>query len=367
MNDLAVDQWVQCLDDYRVIARVRMLAETLDYNHQLLNTPAMWARTRGKGVKVVILDTGRPEHDDIVVAGAKSFIPGYEQDGNGHSTHCGGLLAAVAGNGRGVAGIAPEASVYYGAVLGARGTGRLADIEAGIRWAVDEVGAHVISMSLGIPSRWRIKPLEDACNYANAHGVTIFAASGNEGGTVGLPAQYDSVIAVAAVNSAKDHAGFSNFGPQVDFAAGGVQVFSTYLNNGYAKLDGTSMACPVVAGVGALIIAEHLQRGQKLTPAEVKEHIERIAYDVGPKGFDQMTGRGIPVFTATEPPDPVAVEQPPAEHMTCPELTWKLIRQFVDTATKAAEQPNTTAADAIMAGVRELQRASTAIERAQIA
>lgn len=285
------------LPPFRIVARVQTLTEVEDYNIKMMNIHAAWTESQGEGVKVAILDTGKPNHPDLVITGAKSFIPGYLDDKNGHNSHCAGILAATRGNGIGIVGIAPKAELYIGAVLDGDGSGQFDAIVAGIYWAVDEVKADIISMSLGIAAGApTIKELLTACNYAKSKGVTVFCAAGNEYNKIGQPARYDSVIAVAAVNSDMEHADFSNVGPELDFAAGGVKVFSTWLNNGYCCLDGTSMACPALAGVGALIIGAHKKRGEILTPDQVYEHLQRIAYNVDSSEFNKLTGHGIPIF-----------------------------------------------------------------------
>lgn len=310
------DQNMPMLPPYRVMSTVSIMAEAQDYNHKMLNIPAMWRRTKGAPVPVVILDTGLPNHFDLHAAGAASFIPGYLNDKNGHSTHVGGIIAAIANNDMGVAGIAPECMDYYGAVLDGQGSGNIDAIIKGIRWAVDVVGARVINMSLGIQAGVpRLKELEAACNYAASNGAIIVAASGNEAGAVGQPAIYDSVIAVAAVDQDHKHAWFSNVGKEVDFATGGVKVYSTWLNNSYAKLDGTSMATPALAGVIALIQADHYARAKGwLSFQEVYDKLKKIAFDVGSDGFDNTFGHGIPIFRAdddTPVPPPLPPSDPP--------------------------------------------------------
>lgn len=335
---------IPMLSPFKVLRQVRILAETLDYNHKLMNIPAMWKLTRGEGVKVAILDTGLPNHPDLKPAGGKSFIPGYLEDKNGHSTHCGGIVNAIANNGMGVAGIAPEAQVYYGAVLNEDGGGAIDNIVKGIYWAVDEVKVDIISMSLGIEAGYPdFEDLRKACDYAKAQGVAVFAAAGNEYGAMGQPACYPGVIAVAAVDNAMEHADFSNTGPEVDFATGGVDVFSTYLNKTYAKLSGTSMACPALVGLATLILSEHRKRGEKLSPDELKDHIHRIAFDVGPEGYDDTFGWGIPVFHKGDDPYAPPGEAPaPLPPTTTPDagavkklgiepncLSWRLLLKFV--------------------------------------
>jgi minor extracellular protease Epr len=365
MNPM-LDTPIPMLPPYRVTSTVNILAESLDYNHAMMNIPAVWKRTRGAGVRVAILDTGLPEHLDLRPQGSASFVPGYLADKNGHSTHVGGIIAAIANNDMGVAGVAPEVDDYYGAVLGADGSGTINGIVKGIRWAVDTVGAHVINMSLGIDaSASRIKELEAACNYAASKGTIIVAAAGNEAGAVGQPAVYDSVIAVAAVDMDKKHAWFSNVGPQVDFAAGGVKVYSTWLKNGYAKLDGTSMACPAITGVVALIQADYYAKHQRyMTFQEVYNALRKIAFDAGPDGFDDHFGHGIPVFQYNEVPDngsgsegvpevpsepqePSSQPQEPQEPDTPSKspcdcsLAFPLVGEFLNGAAGAAEAGST--------------------------
>lgn len=293
---------------HQVMARVQELVETQDYNIGLSNIPEAWKISKGEGVKVVVLDTGTPDHPDITLAGSKSFITGYNIDGCGHGTHVAGIIRATQGNGIGIVGIAPKCDLYTGAVLDMDGSGDIQPIVDGIMWAVDVVKADIINMSLGLDaSAPDVRAMHKACDYAKAKGVTVICAAGNEFGKVGQPAKYNTVVAVAAVDDAKKHASFSNCGPEVDFATGGVNVFSTYLNKGYAKLSGTSMASPVLSGIAALILGASLSKGVKLTPDQLYDQIRKIAFDLGAGGFDSTYGWGIPVFqsatTGIEIPD----------------------------------------------------------------
>lgn len=292
------DELIPMIPDLKPEFTVSLLGQVEDYNHELTNVPVMWKHTKGKGVKVVVLDTGMPKHKDITVTGARSFIPGYLEDQNGHGTGCGSLIAGVGSNDMGIVGIAPEVDDYYGAVLNASGAGSLKAIADGIRWAVDEVGADIINMSLGTPAVYGCdERLEEACKYAYDKGVTLVAAAGNDNGRVNWPAALPQVIAVAAVDRKLRKAEFSSYGPEVEFSAGGVEVMMAYKNNGYASMSGTSFSAPVISGICALIISEYKSRGVKLTPEDVRTHLKSISYDLGPEGRDDFTGWGIPVFT----------------------------------------------------------------------
>lgn len=301
------DARIPMLEPYTVKKTVSALSETEDYNHRMLNVPEMWKRNRGSGVKVVVLDTGCPRHLDIKVAGCKDFSGSSSPyDTNGHSTHVCGIIAALV-NGIGVRGIAPECELYCGKVLGDDGSGSISSIVQGIYWAVDAVHADVVNMSLGCPpNNAGSLLLRSACQYARKKGVVLCCAAGNDAGAVNAPANLPTTIAVAAVDRNREKAYFTCYGSEVDFAAGGVDVFSTWLDNQYAKLSGTSMATPVITGAIALIIGAAKADGVALTPDEVYGRLASIAIDVEAPGKDDYTGNGIPVFTsqgAVEPPE----------------------------------------------------------------
>lgn len=306
---------VPMLEPFEVKECVSALSETEDYNHRMLGIPEMWKTTKGKGVKVVVLDTGCPQHIDIKVAGCRDFSGSQTPwDRNGHGSHVAGIIAALV-NGIGVRGISPEVELYCGKVLGDDGSGSIDAIARGIYWAVDEIHADVVNMSLGCSPSGALSPsLRNACRYAYDHGVVLCCAAGNDAGMVNAPANLETTIAVAAVDRNREKAYFTCHGSEVDFAAGGVDVFSTWLNNQYAKLSGTSMATPVITGVVALVQAAAMAKGSVLTPDGVYASLVTIAVDVDKPGKDDYTGNGIPVFTSQwEEKKPESLEEPKKE------------------------------------------------------
>lgn len=270
--------------------------QVIDWGVSLVQAPQMWSVTRGEGMKIAVLDTGidktHPDLKDNYVKGVNftSSNRADVTDRQGHGTHCAGVIAG-SDNTIGVVGVAPKAGLYIAKVLGDNGSGSIQSIVDGIDWAVSE-GVDIISMSLGC-SENPGNVMHDAIKRARAAGVIIVAATGNENTHVGWPAAYDEVIAVAAVDQSLGRANFSNFGGEVDIAAPGVDIFSTYPIGRYAKLSGTSMATPMVAGVIALAQAYCRQIGVQATPDMLVQLIRERSVDIGNEGMDEMFGNGL--------------------------------------------------------------------------
>lgn len=249
--------------------------------------------TGSSSVKIAIVDTGIDyNHEDITanyVTGGHDWINGDNDpmDDNNHGTHCAGIAAAVMNNAKGIAGVA-QVKLMAEKVLNSGGQGTSDSVANGITHAADN-GANVISMSLG--SSGSSSVIEDACNYAyNTKGVVLVAASGNDGQPqVSYPAGYDSVIAVGAINQNDQRCDFSNYGDKLELMAPGYQVLSTVRNNGYDSYDGTSMACPHVAGVAALAISKNPGQNN----AWIREKLDDSAEDLGDAGKDIYYGYGL--------------------------------------------------------------------------
>ena len=227
-------------------------------------------------VDVAVLDTGiDTEHTDLNVVGGANFVGGTSfSDDHGHGTHVAGTIGAI-DNGQGVVGVAPGARLHAVKVLNSMGEGSDASVIAGIDWAADPANSiEMINMSLGGFGSDVDSPLRQAVNNAVAAGVVIVVAAGNEGwdAALSVPAAYDAVITVSAIDPSNDtFASFSNWGPDVDLAAPGVDIDSTTMGGGTSgpTWDGTSMAAPHVAGAAALYLANN----PGAMPHEVKTYL----------------------------------------------------------------------------------------------
>jgi len=230
------------------------------------------------------------------------------QDDYGHGTHVSGIAAAASDNGIGIAGIAWGARIMPLKILGSNGEGSDSDVASAMIWAADH-GATIINLSLGGDTPALV--MEAAVDYAHGHGVTVVAAAGNSGGPdVFYPAAYANAIAVAATDTDDNRAGFSSYGPEVDLAAPGVGIYSTYWTFGsgstYATLSGTSMSTPHVAGAAALLAS----LPQFNSPDKIRQALEKTALDRGTVCKDDYYGAGlVQVFDAlrydpANPPPP---------------------------------------------------------------
>jgi len=224
-------------------------------------------------------------------------------DESGHGTHVAGIIAAKAGNGLGIAGVAPGARLMaLRAGFNIEGGGFLEDddVAAAMVYAAEN-GAHVLNMSFGDPN---FSPLlGDAVRYASQAGCVLVAAAGNEsGGAVFYPARLEEAMAVAASGPGDRLLAFSNSGYSIDLAAPGQAILSLLPGNGYGERSGTSMAAAHVSGLAALVLAEH----PEFSPLEVRGSLALSARDAGSPGWDPLSGAGIPqvaAFRLERPPE----------------------------------------------------------------
>jgi subtilisin family serine protease len=256
-----------------------------------------WEITTGGEVTIALLDTGvSPTHPDLQGA----LLPGFDffnldddpRDDDGHGTYTAGVAAARGDNGIGVAGVCWSCRILPVKVLNRRGFGDDATIAAGIRFAADR-GARVISMSLGGPEDTRV--MREAVAYARERGALIVAASGNgqaAGNAPNYPAAYPNVLAVSATSRTDTVTSFSTTGEFVDIAAPGAGVWSTFWSRDagdtYGVANGTSAACPHVAGAAALLMSAR----PDLSADQAGELLLLGADDLGAPGRDAAYGFG---------------------------------------------------------------------------
>ncbi len=264
-----------------------------------IDAPEAWTVSTGAGVVVGVIDTGvdttHPDlKNNIWVNPGEIAGNGVDDDGNGyvddihgwdfynndndpfddngHGTHVAGTIAAEAGNGIGVAGVAPQAEIMALKFMNASGSGTVSKAVAAIDYAT-QMGARITSNSWSIDSVFS-HALYNAIAAAGAAGSLFIAAAGNDGRNTdqvgSYPAAYDldNIISVAATDHNDNLAGFSNYGVStVDLGAPGSGILSTVPGGSYGHKSGTSMATPHVSGAAALVLSAN----PGLTAAEVKD------------------------------------------------------------------------------------------------
>ncbi|WP_368503023.1 S8 family peptidase [Alkalihalophilus sp. As8PL] len=282
---------------------------------ELIEAPSLWeAGYSGEGTVVAVLDTGcdtdHIEFKDQIIDGFNfttddnGEATNYE-DYNGHGTHVCGTVAA-AENGEGVIGVAPKAKLLVIKVLSGQGYGDTKWVTDGIHHAIKWRGPNnekvrVISMSLG--GRIDTPELHQAIKQAVEENILVVCAAGNEGDgnhdtdEYAYPGAYPEVVQVGSVNLDEEISDFSNTNCAIDLVAPGEEIISTYLNNGYAVLSGTSMATPHVSGAAALLI-EQCEREFERTLTETELFAQLIKRTVSLNFSRRAQGSGILKLTS---------------------------------------------------------------------
>jgi len=268
-----------------------------------INAPQAWDLSVGNNaVKIAIVDNAvSTVHEDLTASiainsgeipnnGLDDDFNGYTDDYKGydvangdsdvnppssagtnspwvHGTHCAGIASASTNNGIGMAGIGYNCSIIPVKCTPNSSAGNtLSAAYEGVAYAMN-AGANVISMSFG--SSGSSLTGQNIINAAYAQGITLLAAAGNDNSTAQFyPAAYPQVISVGATDVSDQKASFSNYGTTIDVMAPGVGIYSTFsgATNAYGSLSGTSMACPLTAGLCGLIVSQDINR----TPMQVK-------------------------------------------------------------------------------------------------
>jgi subtilisin family serine protease len=259
------------------------------WHYDKIAMPQAWEIDKGRSnVIVAVIDDGiQYNHPDIAgnmwsgigrnfVNNNNTIYPGF------HGTHVAGTIAAVTNNSLGVAGIAGGSGTGNGIRLMTcqvfrEQNGTQGGFTTAFTWAADN-GAAISQNSWGFEDpNYFPNSYKQAIDYFNQHGggsvmsngITIFAAGNDNSSANYYPGYYSGVLAVAATNEYDQKSSYSNYGSWVDISAPGDWVLSTSTNNGYGYSSGTSMACPHVSGVAALLVSHATRYGVILSRTNV--------------------------------------------------------------------------------------------------
>lgn len=241
------------------------VVEEIDWCLKAINAPYAWSKSKGEGVKIVVIDTGADVSHSDIKENIKYQLNTISRnkdvsDTFGHGTHVAGLL--VGDN----TGVAPMAELHVIKVLDEKGYGTIADVMDGITYAMS-VNADVLSVSLGAPYSIPLI-LEQRIIQAYERGMIIVSAVGNDGRSEPLyPSRMKEVIGVGGYDKDFNPTNFSNRGHNI--LAPSVDILSTFKDGKYARMTGTSFASPLVAGAVALILSYCKKYDTKLSKEEI--------------------------------------------------------------------------------------------------
>ncbi|MBQ7131918.1 MAG: leucine-rich repeat protein [Oscillospiraceae bacterium] len=240
-------------------------------------------------IVVAVIDTGVDlDHDDlsdrIIDSGANFSLSevACAEDDQGHGTHVAGIICDLT---------LDNVKILPVKVLDSSGKGYDDGIFTGIMYAIEN-GADVINLSLGGYGHGDI--YDDIFEYAESKGVVVCVAAGNDSVDAyrTVPASCEGVITVSALYDEDTFAAYSNFGETIEFAAPGSEVLSTYIDNQYAYLSGTSMACPHAAAAVAMLKSYD----SALSTTQIQNILASCAVDLGESGRDELFGFGAICF-----------------------------------------------------------------------
>lgn len=323
-----------------------------------------WTKTKGAGITIAIIDTGIDlGHPDLKAHIASHYdctsgscLGGASagNDDSGHGSHVAGIAAAVTSNGVGVAGVAPSAKLMAVKVLDSQGNGRCGDIVIGIRFASDH-GARVINLSLGpqtqlldlIFGNTCLRDLQSAADYAYGRGDVVVIAAGNDS----IKSAYNdpSLEVVGATGPNDEVAAYSNTGADV-YAPGGDQqgqcqnastcILSTWMNNGYAVDQGTSMAAPHVSGLAALLLSEGYSNAQ--TVARINSTADSVN---GIRRINAMRAVG----ATSQPSGPSPTPTPTHRRSSGPRVPSTSTPTVKPSTAKTVSAPSATPSSSVLA------------------
>jgi len=285
-----------------------------DFLSQISAYQAWDTAKANKNVSVAVIDTGVDiDHEDlasnIVYSTKVSSATGSSNgnDDNGHGTHVSGIIAAKANNGVGVAGVSYNAGIVGIKANTTSGGTKFtsSSLKEGFNVAISKKSAYnirVINLSIasasGDMSNAQDKLLIKAIDNAYDSGILVVGAAGNYSSTSAYPCDYTTkCLGVMALNndgtlwSKSNYNGTSNpsAASAKNLCAPGKSIYSTYKDNSYSTMSGTSMSAPIVSGVAALVFAAD----SSLSPSECAQIMYDTALDYGSDGWDQTYGYGM--------------------------------------------------------------------------
>lgn len=260
------------------------------YHLPQIGAPTAWDYTKGSGVRICIIDSGydraNPEFDNVVAE--RDFLENdnVAQSSNGHGTHVAGIAAAKTDNGIRTAGVAWSSGLVIAKIFNSAGSTSSALSARAINYCHSTAGVSIINMSYSDTQPSAAERAEIVESWEIFRHTLVAAAGNSYDFQTNYPSAYPYVIGVGATNANGSLADYSTKGTHVDITAPGTNVLSSWPGSTVARLSGTSMAAPIVAGSAALL------RDRGLTSEQVQSRLFNQSEDRGAPGKDPYWGHG---------------------------------------------------------------------------
>ena len=242
-------------------------------------------------VTIAVIDTGIDYNHSIfkdkLLYSGYDFINNdddpYDDNLQGHGTHVAGIIADSTRE-------LDNIKILPIKALNSLGTGTISSLGNSIRYAIDS-NVDIINLSLGLANRAHSNLIEELILEAVNSGITVVNAAGNSNSNTmySCPSHIDEAIIVSSIDN-NNKAYTSNYGPNIDVAAPGVNIYSSIPGDNYAYKSGTSMAAPYISAIAAMIKLNN----PELEPLEIENIIKEYSVDIGEKGVDWYFGSGVP-------------------------------------------------------------------------
>ena len=250
-------------------------------------------------VAIAVIDTGIDYNHSIfkdkLLYSGYDFINNdddpYDDSLQGHGTHVAGIIADSTRE-------LDNIKILPIKALNSFGIGTISSLGNSIKYAIDS-NVDIINLSLGLTNGVHSNLIEELILEAVNSGITVVNAAGNSNSNTmySCPSHLDEAIIVSAIDINNNKAYTSNYGPNIDVAAPGVNIYSSIPGDNYAYKSGTSMAAPYISSIAAMIKLNN----PELEPLEIENIIKEYSVDIGEKGIDWYFGSGVPNMSLALP------------------------------------------------------------------
>lgn len=278
---------------FKINFRKKHYRASNNWGFEKMQIQKFWKYSTGKQIKIAVLDSGIPDHPDLIINREKSrnfVMTESGLDNYDHATSVVGLLNAQL-NFKDVEGICPDAEIICLKVLDHEGGGEEGEIKRALIHCI-ELKPDIINLSFGTQERLG-NDFEDILERLKRQGTFIVCSSGNRNSNVlDYPARSEHTIAVGAIDPTNSKSDFSSYGTGIDFVFPGSNLFTTCGTNRYCYVSGTSFSTPIFSGILALYLGYLKSIHREYTYDEVFQELKRCAIDLGSPGEDEIYGYG---------------------------------------------------------------------------